>query len=75
MVLDKDENWSTTSDAGTFDVRSIATHEAGHTLVLGDIYSPRDATLTMYGYALTGNTDKRDLATGDELGVQAIYGS
>jgi len=75
IVLDADESWSLTGDTGTFDVQSIATHEAGHTLVLGDIYSPKDAALTMYGYASTGDTEKRTLATGDELGVQAIYGS
>ena len=74
IVLDEQESWSTDGTAGTFDVQSIATHEAGHTLVLGDIYSPRDAALTMYGYALKGNIDKRDLATGDISGVQAIYG-
>lgn len=66
-------NWSTTGDANAFDVQNIATHEAGHTLVLLDLYDSQDSRLTMYGYSSLGETNKRDLGLGDCLGVEHIY--
>lgn len=71
--------WSTSGAAGRFDLQDIATHEAGHTLVLGDIYptSPgyiaADAEMTMFGYALPGETKKRTIEWGDKAGIAAIY--
>jgi len=57
-----------------FDVRNIATHEAGHTLVLDDLYRPKTRELTMYGYSEPGETKKISLGLGDNLGVQKLYG-
>jgi len=74
IILDKDEPWSLDEAPGTFDVQNIATHEVGHTLVLGDIRSPKDCGLTMHAYTWWGDTLKRTLAPGDVLGVRAIYG-
>jgi len=74
MILDKDDPWSLTGAVDAFDVQNIATHEAGHTLVLQDIRSPKDCGLTMHAYTWLGDTIKRDLAPGDILGVQTIYG-
>jgi hypothetical protein len=89
IILDKDEVWnanpadlpefSEPSDpypaTGEFDVWNIVTHEAGHTLVLGDLPSPRDGALTMHAYSWPGDDLKRTLGAGDSLGIQAIYGA
>lgn len=74
IILDKDDPWATDGTSTAFDVQNVATHEAGHTLVLGDIRSPKSCGLTMHAYTWKGDTIKRDLAQGDILGVQAIYG-
>jgi len=79
IVLDKDEQWAINTDPedpdpNAFDVQNIATHEAGHTLVLGDLRSPKDGALTMHAYTWLGDTVKRTLGSGDISGVQAIYG-
>ena len=74
MVLDKDEPWATDGTSTAFDVQNIATHEAGHTLVLQDLRSPRDGALTMHAFTWLGDTLKRTLGIGDILGVEAIYG-
>jgi hypothetical protein len=74
IVFDAAEAWSTNGAPGTFDIRNIATHELGHTLVLQDLRSPKDGALTMHAYTWLGDTGKRTLGSGDMLGVQAIYG-
>lgn len=58
---------------GAFDVRNIATHEAGHTLMLDDLYMEEASALTMYGYGDFGETYAITLGTGDISGVKAIY--
>lgn len=57
----------------TMDVRNIITHEAGHTLMLLDIYDASDSDLTMYGYGAYGELKKDTLGKGDVRGVNAIY--
>jgi len=80
IVLNKEEPWAIYEvedipEAGEkYDVQSVATHEAGHTLVLQDLRSPKDGALTMHAYTWLGDTLKRTLGSGDILGVQAIYG-
>lgn len=59
--------------AGSYDLRDIGTHEAGHTLMLDDMYDPSHANLTMYGYGAPAELKKDTLAYGDDLGVDAIY--
>jgi hypothetical protein len=61
--------------SGTYDIQDIMTHEAGHWIMLGDLYSSRDSLLTMYGYGVTGELTKDTLGYGDELGVERVYGS
>ena len=60
--------------AGTYDIRDIMTHEAGHWIMLGDLYNSRDSELTMYGYGAKGELKKDTLGYGDELGVERVYG-
>jgi hypothetical protein len=58
-----------------YDIQNIGTHEAGHTLCLGDLYSRAARELTMYGYGARGETKKRSLGYGDIQGVKFIYGA
>lgn len=74
MVFDEDEAWSASGEVGKFDIQNVGTHEAGHTLVLNDLYDPADGEETMYGYSYPGETKKRDLYTGDIAGIRFIYG-
>ena len=69
--------WSLTGQAGAraMDVQNIMTHEFGHWCGLADLYTSADIWLTMYGYADYGETYKSTLATGDILGLRAVYGS
>ncbi len=69
IKFDSAEDWLT-----GFDIQNVATHELGHTLVLDDLRSPRDGALTMHAYTWPGDIIKRDLGSGDILGIQAIYG-
>lgn len=62
-----------TGVAGTYDVRNIGTHEAGHTLLLNDLYDASDSDLTMYGYGALGESKKDTLGYGDLLGLNAVY--
>ena len=59
--------------AGYYDVQNIATHEAGHWLMLGDLYNKPARQQTMYGYGATGEVKKRSLESGDIAGVLEIY--
>lgn len=74
MVLDSGDAWSLDGSVGTFDVQNVVTHEAGHTLVLGDLRSPRDGALTMHAYTWPTDISKRTPGSGDILGLQEIYG-
>jgi len=57
------------------DIRDIATHEAGHALVLDDLYQNQYAEMTMYGYSEYGEVKKISLEPGDIAGLQKLYGS
>jgi len=71
--IDPDGEGGTTINA--YDVQNIGTHEVGHTLGLGDLYSRAAQELTMYGYGARGETKKRSLGYGDIHGVRFIYGT
>jgi len=61
------------SDAYDVDVQNIMTHEAGHWLVLGDLYASYNTDKTMYGYSGEFELMKRSLTSGDSAGIQKIY--
>jgi len=56
------------------DVQNIMTHEAGHWLMLNDMYYDAASEQTMYGYASDTELKKRSLEDGDLAGVRRIYG-
>ncbi len=71
-----DFSWYTgTGDPGgnQMDLQNIATHEFGHAIGLGDLYSPVTSEQTMFGYSDTGEVYKRTLADGDKAGVLKLY--
>lgn len=70
---DVDYGWSDSGAAGAMDFENIATHELGHSVGLGDLYTSACASETMYGYASFGETQKRDLHTGDIAGIAKLY--
>jgi hypothetical protein len=55
------------------DLQTIAVHELGHWLRLLDLYGANDTTKVMYGFCSYGQK-KRSLTSGDQSGVQWIYG-
>lgn len=74
MVFDDtDFDWSATGDPAKMDFENIATHELGHSVGMGDLYDTACAAETMYGYASLGETQKRDLNTGDIAGINKLY--
>jgi len=75
MVFDDvDFDWSAEAAAvsGKMDFDNIATHEDGHAAGMGH---PSDSCTeeTMYRFASTGETKKRDLNTGDITGINNLY--
>ncbi|MFH1486267.1 MAG: hypothetical protein ABIH46_09365, partial [Chloroflexota bacterium] len=58
---------------GTYDVQNICIHEAGHFLMLNDLYKNVDSEQTLYGYGATGELKKRSLECGDLAGVKKAY--
>ncbi|MFA5392201.1 MAG: matrixin family metalloprotease [Candidatus Paceibacterota bacterium] len=72
-VFNSDLSWAINEDSNSYDLQNIATHEFGHWLLLGDLYSLRDSALTMYGYGGLGETIKSTLGRGDISGINKIY--
>jgi hypothetical protein len=68
-----DFGWSSLGEPGLMDFESLATHELGHSVGMGDLYTPECSEQTMYGYAAYGETKKRTLEAGDIAGVQELY--
>ncbi len=79
MVFNKLYTWGIDPDGegpatiNAFDIQNVATHEAGHTLSLNDLYMSEATQLTMYGYTSPGETMKRSLGLGDINGIHHIY--
>ncbi|HCP08851.1 MAG TPA: hypothetical protein DIT25_03585 [Candidatus Moranbacteria bacterium] len=55
------------------DFENIATHELGHSVGMGDLYTTSCSEQTMYGYANYGEINKRDLEAGDIAGIRELY--
>ena len=69
--------WSIATSESTatnakFDVRTIATHETGHSIGLSDLYDLADKDKIMYGY--NNGQVKWYLRSGDKLGLKTLYG-
>jgi len=74
MIFDDvDFDWSSSGEVGKMDFENIATHELGHSVGLGDLYTSECSEQTMYGYATEGEIKKRTLEDGDIAGVRNLY--
>ena len=70
---DADFYWSSTGESDKMDFENIATHELGHAVGMGDLYTDLCSEQTMYGYANNGETKKRTLEAGDIAGLNILY--
>lgn len=76
MLLNTDFTWGNAyGNPSVMDLQNIATHELGHSVGMGDIYSTACSTVTMYGYSIKGETSKRTLEQPDVKGLQSMYGA
>ncbi|MFH1358254.1 MAG: matrixin family metalloprotease [archaeon] len=74
IILDTDFNWGdATLNPSLMDLENIATHELGHGVGMGDIYTSTCSEVTMYGYSTEGETKKRTLEQPDIAGLQNMY--
>lgn len=75
ITFETDFEWGDAgSDTSVMDLQNIATHELGHALGLADVYDTGCSDVTMYGYSVEGETEKRTLEGPDITGIQALYG-
>lgn len=65
-------NKPTSSCSDKYDIRSVATHEAGHVFGLGHVGSGHQ-NLTMYTNSFTCTKKARTLGKGDVLALRSIY--
>jgi len=65
--------YATDGSASSYDVQSLATHESGHSLSLGDLYGASEVEKTMYGYGTKGDISKRTLHQDDIDGIAYLY--
>ncbi len=74
IIFNLNDKWTTTGESGKLDFQSVALHEMGHTIGLGDLYNKAqfatDTIQVMHYY--TGV--KRTLGNGDAMGVWKLYG-
>lgn len=72
---DVDFEWTEDAliDSSKMDFESIATHELGHSVGLGDLYDSLCSEMTMYGYGSEGETKARTLEDGDITGINKLY--
>ena len=65
------------SQLGSYDLWSVAAHEAGHSIGLTDLYGDAATStideLTMYGVASINTIHPRTLGAGDVLGMRRLY--
>ena len=76
MLFNTRFDWRKASlDPTKMDLQNIATHEFGHSVGLGDLYSSTCSEVTMYGYSTEGETKKQTLEEPDITGLQVLYGA
>lgn len=74
IVFNKDIDWVDVATGGEgYDLKSIATHELGHTLGLADVKDNAYSYVTMYAYGMRNNVDQRTLAEPDIVGLSKLY--
>ena len=74
IIFNSDVDWVDVSEGDEgMDLQSIATHELGHTLGLGDVTDSAYSYVTMYGYGIRNDISQRTLADPDKLALSKLY--
>ncbi len=83
IVFDSGDSWNTFSsllcgsqgNGFEFDIEDVAAHEIGHGLGFAHVNAAADTKNTEYTFIIfVGETHKRSLAEGEQLGMQILYG-
>jgi len=78
--LASDKKWTTDlskATGSTYDIQSVAVHELGHTIGLGDLYTLPSTDSRKYDWNQVMNSydgAQRVLGNGDTSGVKSLYG-
>jgi len=78
--FNKDKKWTTTLSSAkgtTYDLQSVALHELGHTIGLGDLYTLKSSDARKSDFAQVMNAydgPQRTLGNGDTAGAKKLYG-
>jgi hypothetical protein len=73
----KDKSWSTTGTGSAIDFQTVATHELGHSIGMGDLYTLPNGDPRKSDYAQIMNSydaPQWTLGNGDRTGAQKLYG-
>ena len=73
MTFSNAYSWTTTGEAGKFDVENVTTHELGHAFGLTHPSAAGCSEQTMWASAAAGEVKKRTLENGDKAGALALY--
>ncbi|HNP89114.1 MAG: hypothetical protein BWY24_00039 [Microgenomates group bacterium ADurb.Bin219] len=74
MLLNERFVWGNADgNESVMDLQNIATHELGHSAGMGDLYTTDCNLETMFGYSSEGEIIKRDLNSGDIVGIKKLY--
>jgi hypothetical protein len=77
----KDKSWTTdwntaVNNGNIIDLQSVATHELGHSIGMGDLYTLSDARKNDYAQVMNlYDAPQRALGNGDRTGAQVMYGT
>lgn len=70
----EERDWSAVGASGSYDLPSVAVHEFGHNVGLGDLTDAECSPSTMFGSSGTGETFRRSLDAETVQCVRDLYG-